>query len=317
MNRLLGIHHVSAIAGDPQRCLDFYAGALGMRLVKMTVNFDDPRTYHLYFGDATGTPGSILTFFPWPRSRRGRPGPGMIAGVSLATPLGSLGFWTQRLLERGVPYEGPMSRKEGPEGERVLAFTDPDGLRLEIVGTPEEASAGWEGDVGVPAEHTIRGIHRVTLWEERLESTERTLLDTLGFRNLDEHARTKRYGLGDTVPGASVEVREVGEFIPGVEGPGTAHHVAWRVAGEAGQLELRDRLSRAGLQPTEVIDRQYFRSVYFREPGNVLFELATDGPGFTVDEPVERLGTGLMLPPPYEQQRERIVSRLPTLEIPR
>lgn len=317
MNRLLGIHHVSAIAGDPLRNIDFYAGTLGMRLVKKTVNFDDPRTYHLYFADATGSPGSILTFFPWPRSRRGRPGPGMIGSVSLAVPLGSLGYWTQRLLEKGVQNRGPMSREGGPDGERALEFTDPDGLRLELVGVADAGTGNGWGGADVLAEHSIRGVHRVTLWVGRSEPTERMLLDTLGFEVLDRSDPTTRFAIADAASGAGVEIREVGEFIPGVEGPGTVHHVAWRVSDGADQLEWKDRLFRDGLQPTEVIDRHYFRSVYFREPGNVLFELATDGPGFTVDESEETLGTRLMLPPRHELRRESILARLPELEASR
>lgn len=317
VSAVLGLHHVSVIAGDPRRNLDFYAGVLGMRLVKRTVNFDDPRTYHLYYGDESGSPGSLLTFFPWPHARRGRPGPGNIALVSLVVPPAALGFWVERLLHHGIKYRGPTRRPDGPDGERVLRFEDPDGLQLEILGHPSAAERpGWGGTPGLPAEHSIRGVHGVTLWEERSDATAEFLVDALGFEPREEVGPVRRFALDDGGPGKVVELREVGEFLQGVEGAGAVHHVAWRVADGDQQLSLREYLAADGRQPTSVIDRQYFRSVYFREPGGVLFEVASDGPGFTVDEPLETLGTRLMLPPRYEAMRERIEAELPELDSP-
>ncbi|HET7456619.1 MAG TPA: ring-cleaving dioxygenase [Gemmatimonadaceae bacterium] len=311
---VLGIHHITAIASHPQRNVDFYAGVLGLRLVKRTVNFDDPGTYHFYYGDESGTPGSILTFFPWPGARPGRAGRGQVAVTSFAALPGSIGFWVARLVTRGVPFEGPMKRAGG---ELAIAFRDPDGTPLEIVAHPSaESRGGWGGAAGIPAEHALRGFHAVTLWEERGEATERLLTDTLGFRAVSEGEATRRFAAGDGGPGTIVDVRTVGGFLLGVEGAGTVHHVAFRAASDAAELELRRRVQALGIEPTPVIDRQYFNSVYFREPGGVLFEIATDPPGFTVDEPLAELGTTLKLPPQYESVRTHIESSLPTIHLP-
>jgi catechol 2,3-dioxygenase-like lactoylglutathione lyase family enzyme len=308
----LGIHHVTAIASDPQRNVDFYAGTLGLRMVKRTVNFDDPQTYHFYYGDEAGTPGSILTFFPWPGARRGRQGVGQAAVTSLAVPPESLGWWIERLVAHGVEHERPSRRFGAP----VLAFRDPDGLLLELAVHPDAASRGaWEG-ADVPAEHAIRGVHSVALWEETGEETVRMLTDTLGFRHVADEGNASRFAAGDGGPGTLVDVRTVGGFPRGAGGAGTVHHVAWRTGDDAGELELRTRVEAAGAQPTPVIDREYFHSVYFREPGGVLFELATDAPGFDVDEPRERLGEALMLPPQYEPRRAEIERVLPAFHLP-
>jgi glyoxalase family protein len=312
--RTLGIHHVTAIATDPQRNLDFYAGVLGLRLIKRTVNFDDPGTYHLYFGDEVGTPGTIMTFFPWPGARRGRPGPGQVAVTSFRIPPAALGFWLDRLLRHGIRYEGPRKRRTGAESEQVLAFPDPDGLLLELVASPgPKPPSTWSGRPDVPPEHAIPGFHSVTLWVEAAEPTERVLIDTLGFEPADEEAGVRSYAVGGGGQGARVNLKATGGFPRGVGGAGTVHHVAWRVADDAAQLELRDQVIAAGLAPTGVIDRNYFRSVYFGEPGGILFELATDPPGFMIDEPRERLGEKLMLPPQYEPERSEIEAGLPPL----
>ncbi|HEY7635612.1 MAG TPA: ring-cleaving dioxygenase [Gemmatimonadales bacterium] len=318
MSHVLGLHHVTAIAGDPQRNLDFYNGVLGLRLVKRTVNFDDPETYHFYFGDDIGRPGTLLTFFPWPGARRGRQGTGQVAVSSFAVPPTALGFWLQRLLQHGIGYEGPVKRPSDSGGtESVISFKDHDGLLLEIVGHPAaESRSVWEGAPGIPPEHAIHGLHRVTLWVDRGAATERVLVETLGFRPVGEDGTTRRFAVGDGGPGMLLDVRTVGGFPEGVTSVGTVHHIAWRVADDAAQLELRDRVVRAGLDPTPVIDRQYFHSVYFREPGGVLFELATEAPGFTIDEPVERLGERLMLPPQYEPVRAEIEAVLPPVHLP-
>jgi len=317
MTGILGIHHVTAIASDPQRNLDCYAGLLGLRFVKRTVNFDDPETYHFYFGDEVGHPGSLLTFFPWPGARRGRQGPGQVAVTAFAVLPGAVGFWVERLVRHGVTYEGPTQRGSGAEAEQVIAFKDQDGLLLELVAHPgAEARPAWGNAPGIAREHAIHGIHSVTLWVEQGDATERLLVDTMGFRPLREEIGTKLFGVGDRGPGQIVRVRAIGPFPRGVGGAGTVHHVAWRVRDDGAQLEARDRVVTAGLDPTPVIDRQYFHSVYFREPGGVLFELATDPPGFTIDEPVERLGEGLMLPPQYEAHRAEIEAVLPPIHLP-
>jgi predicted esterase/catechol 2,3-dioxygenase-like lactoylglutathione lyase family enzyme len=315
---VLGIHHVTAIASDPQRTLDFYSGVLGLHLVKRTVNFDDPQTYHFYFGDEIGTPGSILTFFPWPGAQRGRQGTGQVAVVAFATLPAALGFWVDRLVRHGIAFEGPVKRGPGgAEAEQVLGFRDRDGLLLEIVAhTGAEARPAWGGAPGISPAQALRGFHAVTLWEERGDDTERILVDTLGFRPVREHETTRRYAAGDGGPGTLVDLRTVGGFVRGADGAGAVHHVAWRVLDDAAQLEARERVVAAGLEPTPVIDRQYFHSVYFREPGGVLFELATDPPGFAIDEPVERLGERLMLPPQYEPYRAQLEAVLPPIHLP-
>jgi glyoxalase family protein len=314
---ILGIHHVTAIAGNPQRNLDFYTRVLGLRFVKRTVNFDDPGTYHFYFGDEVGTPGSILTFFPWPGAQPGRAGPGQVAITSFAALPGSLGFWIEQLMRHQVVCEGPTTR--GPKGagaERVLSFRDPDGLLLEIVGHDSAASRpAWEGAPGVPGEHALRGFHEITMWVESWDATERLLVDTLGFRPVREDGTTRRYAVGDGGASRIVDVRATGGFLRGVESAGTVHHVAWNVADDAVQRAVRQRVDEAGRAPTPVIDRKYFRSVYFREPGGVLFELATAGPGFAVDEPADRLGERLMLPEAYEPRRGEIEHALPPLHL--
>jgi glyoxalase family protein len=318
MTRVLGIHHVTAIAGDPQRNLDFYTGILGLRFVKRTVNFDDPQTYHFYYGDEVGTPGTILTFFPWPGARRGRQGPGQAAVTSFAVLPTALGFWVERLVRHGIRFEGPTKRgATHGDVEQVLAFRDHDGLMLEIVAHEDaDAQPGWDGAPGISREHALRGFHTVTLWEESGDDTERLLVDTLGFRPLRDEEGTRRYTAGGGEPGSLVDVRTIGGFPSAVSGAGTVHHVAWSVLDDAAQLEVRERVLKAGFEPTPVIDRNYFHSVYFREPGGVLFELATKPPGFTIDEPVERLGERLMLPPQYEPVRAHIEAALPPVHLP-
>jgi predicted esterase/catechol 2,3-dioxygenase-like lactoylglutathione lyase family enzyme len=309
MTSVLGIHHVTAIASDPQRNLDFYVGLLGLRLVKRTVNFDDPETYHLYFGDEVGNPGSIMTFFPWPGARPGRQGTGQVAVTAFAVLPRALGFWVERLVRHGIKYDGPA--------KQVISFKDHDGLMLEIVADAgAEARPAWGEAPGIPPEHAIHGFHGVTIWAERGDDTERVLVDTLGFRPVREDGTTRRFAVGDGGPGTVVDVRSVGGFVRGAGGAGTVHHVAWRVADDATQLQMRDRVTQAGLDPTPVIDRNYFHSVYFREPGGVLFELATDPPGFAIDEPVTALGQRLMLPRQYEAHRPAIEAVLPPIHLP-
>jgi glyoxalase family protein len=301
-----GIHHVTAISGRIGPTVDFYRRTLGLRLVKRTVNYDDPATYHLYFGDETGRPGTILTFFPWPDGAQGQIGRGQVAVTSLTIPQPSLGFWMARLIGAGVRYEGPTRRFD----EQVVAFADPDGMRLELI-----ASAGAERLPGlpggeVPAEHAVRGVHSVTLWLNGDPGTQDLLLTGIGLRVHGEEDGRVRL-IGDASVGGIVDLRQVGGFWRGTGGVGTVHHVAFRAADEVAQGHLRHRLVDSSIQVTPVQDRQYFRSIYFREPGGVLFEIATDGPGFATDETAAELGSGLALPAWLEADRERIESALP------
>jgi glyoxalase family protein len=308
----MGIHHVTAIAREPQRNLDFYAGTLGMRLVKLTINYDDPGTYHLYYGDDLGRPGSLLTFFPWTAGRPGRQGTGQTNGVGLAVPPASLGFWIERLLSRGVKYEGPTRRFE----EQVLAFADPDGLLLELIATPRVHQVqGWR-DGPVPAEHAVRGVHAVTIWEDGDTGSAEFLTGTMGFRAKGEEGSRLRFESGQDGLGTVVDLRRAPGFWRGTDGVGTVHHVAFRAADDAEQQARHEEIRRLGVGVTDVRDRHYFRSIYFREPGGVLFEIATDGPGFTVDERPEELGTTLRLPPRYESMRPRLERALPPLRLP-
>jgi predicted esterase/catechol 2,3-dioxygenase-like lactoylglutathione lyase family enzyme len=318
MTHIRGIHHVTAIASDPQRNLDFYAGVLGLRFVKRTVNFDDPQTYHFYYGDDVGSPGSIMTFFPWPGARRGRQGTGQVAVTSFSVLPAALGFWIERLLRHGVKYEGPTRRgPSGAESEQVIAFKDHDGLMLEIVAhAGAEGRSAWGDAPGISRDNAIHGFHGVTLWVGDGEPTEKLLVDTLGFRPLREERGTRRFESGDGGPGTFVDVRSIGGFVQAAGGAGTVHHVAWAVADDETQLAVRERVVTAGMHPTPVIDRNYFHSVYFREPGGVLYELATNQPGFAIDEPVERLGERLMLPAQYEPQRSEIEAILPRIHLP-
>jgi glyoxalase family protein len=306
-----GIHHVTAIAGEPQRNVDFYAGLLGLRVVKKTVNFDDPETYHLYYGDGRGTPGSIMTFFPWRAAPRGRIGAGQLTVTSFSVPAASLGYWTERLVEGGVRFERPEDRF----GETVLPFPDPDGLRLELVAAGEDRREGW-ADGPVPADHAVRGFHHVTLAVADPARTATLMTDTLGFRQTGEAGSSTRYEAGEGGPGNAVDLEDGAGSPRGTMGVGTVHHVAFRVPDGDTQLEVREKVDALGYNVTPVLDRNYFRSIYFREPGGVLFEVATDPPGFAVDEDTKHLGESLKLPPWLEPRRERLEGALPPLRLP-
>lgn len=306
--RSAGIHHVTAIAGDPRRNLAFYAGTLGLRLVKRTVNFDDPGTYHFYFGDRTGAPGSLLTFFPWADAPAGRPGAGQPVVTSYAIPEGSLGWWEARLARAGV---FGLTRRER-FGATVLRFADPDGLGLELVERATPRGTPWEGGT-VPVEHQLTGLAGTTLLHRGSDATADLLTGALGFTESGAEGSVRRFTSDD---GSTVDLERQPHAAHGTLGTGTVHHVAWRAADGADQARFRGELLGRTLGVTPVVDRQYFRSIYFREPGGVLFEVATDGPGFLVDEPVETLGRALRLPPQYESQREAIESVLPSLEVP-
>jgi glyoxalase family protein len=310
---ILGLHHVTAIAGDPQSNVDFYVGVLGLRLIKKTVNFDDPSSYHLYYGDGVGSPGSIMTFFPWPGVRRGTLGSGQTSTTSFAVPEGSLGYWRQRLEESLVRIDD-IERFEVPG----LAFADPDGLRLELVASvrPGDSREPWE-ESSVPLEHAIRGIDAVTLLYADSDVTENLLVGTMGFRKVSVDGHHVRYESGEGGSGTFVDLLLNPSALPGREAGGSVHHIAFRMADDDAQAEWQRRLFGAGHPTTEVKDRMYFHSIYFREPGGVLFELATDNPGFTADESLDELGTELRLPPWFEVARDHIESSLPSLQEPR
>lgn len=302
-----GIHHVTAISGAAGRNLDFHARVLGQRLVKKTVNFDDPGTYHLYYGDERGTPGSILTFFPWAHAAQGRLGAGETQETAFRVPLGAVGYWTHRFVEKGVPHQ-----LEKRFGESVLTFTDPDGMRFALVGVAgAETESAWSaGDI--PAEHAIRGFHGVTLLAGQAAPTAQVLTDVLGFREAARDGALTRYR-ADAALGGHVDLREVGDFPRGKLGRGSVHHVAFRAADDAAQAAMAQIAVKLGLHVTEQKDRNYFRSVYFREPAGVLFEIATDDPGFAVDEPLASLGMTLKLPAFLEPRRAELEAKLPPL----
>jgi len=305
-----GIHHVTAIAGPAQRNLDFYTRILGLRLVKKTVNFDDPGTYHFYYGDEAGRPGTILTFFPWAHVAPGRLGIGETQETAFRVPQGSLGYWTHRFIEKGVPHQALEKRF----GEPVLAFKDFDGMRLSLVGLPGiESEPAWENGEIAP-EHAIRGFHGVSLLLEDAAPTGAILSDVFGFTEVAREGSLVRYRAGDTVMGGIVDLQGAGGFLPSRQGGGSVHHIAFRAKDDAAQAEMVQKLAaNHAIRTTEQKDRNYFRSVYFREPGGVLFEIATDIPGFAADEPAATLGQALKLPSFLEPHRTEIEARLPEL----
>ncbi len=305
-----GIHHVTAIAGPARRNLDFYTRVLGLRLVKKTVNFDDPSTYHFYFGDDAGRPGTILTFFPWEHAAPGRLGIGETQETVFRVPEGALGYWSHRFIEKGVAHQALEKRF----GETLLAFKDPDGMRLALAGVPGiENDPGWS-DGEIPVEHAIRGFHSVSLLVEKASPTAAILTNVMGFTEIARDEPVVRYRAGDTTLGGIIDLREAGEFLRGRPGAGTVHHIAFRAAGDSEQLEMVETLTRKfGMRVTEQKDRNYFRSVYFREPGGVLFEIATDDPGFDIDESRDALGRELKLPHFLEPKRPQIEAVLPEI----
>jgi len=309
---VLGLHHVTAISSDPQKTLDFYAKILGLRLIKLTVNYDDPSTYHVYFGDEIGHPGTVLTFFPWPGQPRGSKGVGQATNMSFSIPRESVTYWEDRLKSHGVSLQTPRKRL----GDTVLSFEDHDGQGLELVrGKETEDRTGWtEGPV--PREHAIRGFHSVTLLEAVLERTESVLVDTLGFRQVAEEENRFRYEAEKGAAGMIVDIVSRPNSKRGFVSVGTVHHVAFRASDDEHQKDLRQEILKADLNVTQVINRNYFHSIYFREHGGVLFEVATDQPGFAIDESPEKLGTSLALPPWLENSRAEIEKNLPPVSLP-
>lgn len=310
---LLGIHHVTALASDPQQNVNFYTKILGLRLVKKTVNFDAPDVYHLYYGDETGRPGTILTFFPFLNAAPGKRGVGEIGVVSFAVPGDSAGFWAEHLSKQGVDFDGPTRRFD----EEVFSFLDPDGMRVELVFMEGvEARSYWSGGP-IPREYAIRGFAGVTLWIAHSESTARLLVEVMGFSVMETRGSKTRYGIGTGLDRVTIDLITEPTMPSARQSAGSVHHIAWRVASDEGQHAWRQTITRNNLYVTDVLDRNYFRSIYFREPGGVLFEVATDHPGFIIDEPVDALGSNLKLPSWLEADRTELERALPPIALPR
>ena len=313
MNKdIFGVHHITAIASDPNRNIAFYTEILGLKLVKLTVNYDDPGTYHFYYGDEIGHPGTILTFFPWPDAPRGRRGSGQATAVTFAIPTGSMSFWVDRLRHHEVVV-GELTARFN---EGALPFSDPDGLQLELVEAPVNGTR--KNNYGsIPIERAITGISGVTLLESAVQETDSLLTRILGFQRVNQEGNRTRYLAGATGTGTQVDLVHMPDEPPGAVAVGTVHHVAWRIADEERQRAWRKEIVGAGLNVTPIIDRLYFKSIYFREPGGVLFELATDPPGFAIDEEPDKLGSRLVLPPWLEADRAKLEQRLPRLALPK
>lgn len=308
MNKILGLHHITAIAGDAQRNYDFYTKTLGLRLVKKTVNFDDPQTYHFYFGDEVGTPGTILTFFPWKNVRQGKNGAGMATEIGYSVPKGSLGFWKSRFEKLGIPYE-----ETERFGERLIAFQDPDGLWLAFIEADgDDDRKGYETSE-INSDAALKGFHTVTLTVNNIKATAAVLTDVFGYQQVKQEGHLYRFQTDTVENAAIVDLLEMPEAQRGLNAGGTNHHVAFRVKNEADLMAMREKVMAKGLQITEKINRDYFFSLYFREPGGVLFEIATDNPGFATDETVENLGSSLQLPDQYKAMRAQIEQGLPEL----
>jgi len=313
MSEIRGIHHVTAIASNPQRTVDFYTSVLGLRMVKLTVNFDDPTTYHLYFGDELGRPGTILTFFPWIDAPKGHPGTGQVITTSFLVSDKSIDYWKTRLKKYQVTFNGPLKRFD----EQVLSLYDPDGLELELVfhSAQDREINVWNG-AGIPFEHAVRGFYSVAISEEGFERTAGILTNELGFSYVGQEKSRFRYKIQDSEASASIVDVLCLPYTPiGYIGVGSVHHVAFRTPADDNQKSLRANIIKAGLNATPIIDRTYFHSVYFREPGGVLFEIATDPPGFTVDQKSSELGARLMLPKWLEPERRNLEKILPRLSL--
>ena len=306
-----GIHHITAIAGDAKRNFDFYTKVLGLRFVKRTVNFDDPQTYHFYFGDRQGTPGTILTFFPWGNAvRQGRRGASMATEIGYAVPKGSLGFWLERFRAHNTIYNNPAEKF----GEKYLTFLDPDGLKLELIETNQpDPRKGYEtGEV--KEDVATKGFYNATLTLNDIKPTAGILTDVFGYALIDKQLNRYRYATTASETANIIDLVELPAEQRGIVAGGTVHHVAFRVKDDKAQMEMREKILAKGLNITPQIDRNYFHSLYFREPGGVLFEIATDNPGFMVDEPLEALGTHLKLPTQFEPHREAIEKHLVKLD---
>lgn len=309
MDKILGLHHITAIAGDAQRNYDFYTKTLGLRLVKKTVNFDDPKTYHFYFGDEVGTPGTILTFFPWPNVRQGKNGAGMATDIGYSVPKGSLDFWKARFENLNISYD-----VHERFGETQLSFQDPDGLWLTLIEAKHnDERKGFETSE-ISSENAIKGFHTVTLTLRNITATAAILTEIFGYRLLAQEGNFYRYQTDAVENAAIIDLLEMPEAERGLNAGGTNHHIALRVKDEKTLMAFREKIMARGLHITEKINRDYFFSLYFREPGGVLFEIATDNPGFATDETVETLGSALQLPDRYKSMRKEIQKGLPEIE---
>ena len=308
-NKVLGLHHITAIAGNAKGNYNFYTKVLGLRFIKKTVNFDDPGTYHFYYGDEVGTPGTVLTFFPWEGISKGKQGTGMATEIGYSVPGNSLGFWTDRLKQNNVKITGSGTKF----GEEYLSFEDPDGLPLTLtVPASADQRKPWE-TTEVTAAVATKGFHSVTLSLLSITETAKILTDIFDYTLAKQEGNRYRFVTQAVGNAAIIDLLEIPEGNRAINAGGTIHHIAFRVKDEAVQMHFREKVIRHGLNITPKIDRNYFFSLYFREPGGVLFELATDNPGFTVDEPVNELGTHLKLPPQYEDSRSKIEKVLPVL----
>ncbi|HET7420936.1 MAG TPA: ring-cleaving dioxygenase [Candidatus Dormibacteraeota bacterium] len=311
MASIPGIHHVTCITRDVQRCTDFYVSVLGLRFVKKSINQDMPDTYHIYFGDYLGSPGTAMTFFGWPTWPRQRAGSGQVTTVSFAVPGGALDYWGNRLRKLGVDHR--MTNRFETD---AIVLRDADGIAIELVGqASDERWQPW-AESPVDRDHAIRGFHSVTMTVAEAAATADLLTRTMGFRNAAHEGNRTRFETGDGGAHSIVDVVESPEGPVGEESVGSVHHIAWRTPDAQAQVAWRDSLLRAGRNVTPVIDRWYFKSIYYREPGGVLFEIATDGPGFTVDESPEKLGTSLSLPPWFQVRREQLDDILPPIVVP-
>ncbi len=311
-NAIPGIHHVTAITADAQKNIDFYCGVLGLRLVKLTVNFDDPGSYHLYYGDELGRPGTIMTFFAWAGAYRGRVGPPQVMATAFAVPAAAMQYWAERLREKNAKVEPIINRFD----EQVLGFTDPDGMRLEIVGVANPPGHAWAAGP-VPVEQAIRGFHGVTISEEGYEKTARLLTEVMGFAAAGSEHNRFRYRSGAGNGFASIiDLQCMPDARHGDMGAGVVHHVAFRAKDDEEQGAWHKDIAGRGFNISPVMDRTYFHSIYYREPGGVLFEIATDNPGFTADQAVDELGKKLMLPPWLEPHRAEIERAVPPVHLP-
>lgn len=306
-----GLHHVTAIAGSPQANVDFYVGVLGLRFIKKTVNFDAPDVYHLYYGDEAGSPGSVMTFFPFGDIQRGRRGAGQMSYTAFSVPVGSLDYWRQRLERRNVVCDAPQRRFD----EEYIRFEDNDGLGIELVAVQGDERAPWS-KADVPPEYAIRGFYSATLPEVSGYKTIDLLTGEMEYRSLAQDGDRHRFETGQGGAGTYLDIVETQPDKRPLQGAGTVHHVAFSVENDDALVAVRERLVDKGYNVTPVIDRQYFHSIYYREPGGILFEIAANPPGFTIDEPLESLANELKLPAWYESKRELIEAHLPPLHIP-
>ncbi|RIV18230.1 ring-cleaving dioxygenase [Fibrisoma montanum] len=305
-----GLHHVTTLAGDAQRNVDYYTDILGLRLVKKTINFDAPDVYHLYYGDETGSPGTILTFFPYGQLPRGRKGPGQLTYTAFSVPTAALSYWMDRLHQYNIPYAGPYKRYN----ETYLRFEDFDGMGIELVFNEDDQRSAWDNGK-IPVDYAVRGFHTVTLNESNPERTVKLLTELMDHTLVAEEEGRFRFKAGKGGPGNFVDVLHSPDNVRSLQGAGSVHHVAFSTDTDETQISIQEKLLEAGYHVTPVQDRNYFHSIYFREPGGILFEVATNPPGFAVDEPVSELGTHLKLPEWYEPRRAKIEADLPVITV--